>query len=217
VDRIKLKELTPDNANANKGTVRGLDVLRSSLKNYGAGRSVVVDRDNRIIAGNKTVEAAELAGLENAVVVDTDGTEVIVVRRTDLDLDSPEGRGLALADNRSGELNLDWDASALRELADGGHDLEVFWSATELDNLLGTFDEIDDPAKEWTGMPEFVQENLTPVRQIIVSFKNDEDVKAFAKLIESTITDKTKSVWFPRVEAESTVDHTWKTAEDDAS
>ena len=53
-----LSDLTPDTKNANKGTQRGRGLLEKSLRQHGAGRSVLVDRDGEIIAGNKTVEIA---------------------------------------------------------------------------------------------------------------------------------------------------------------
>ncbi len=61
--------------------------------------------------------------------------------------------------------------------------------------------EVDEHWKEhWNDMPEFVQENLEPVQQIIVSFEKDEDVQKFAELIGQKITPNTKSLWFPEVD-----------------
>lgn len=54
-----------------------------------------------------------------------------------------------------------------------------------------------DPAEHWKGMPEYTQENLQPVHQIIVSFASDEDVQAFARLIEQPSAVTAKSAWFP--------------------
>ena len=42
----------------------------------------------------------------------------------------------------------------------------------------------------------FTQEDVSG-RPIIVRFKNDEDVQAYAKLIGQTITEKTKFIWYP--------------------
>ena len=51
--------------------------------------------------------------------------------------------------------------------------------------------------KEWKNMPEFISENKQPSQQIIVSFRNYEDVKEFAKLINVKVSRKTNSFWFP--------------------
>ena len=66
-----------------------------------------------------------------------------------------------------------------------------------------------DWEKEWKDMPEFNHKNKKPNRQIIVSFKNLEDIKEFSKLINQTITPKTRSLWFPKVEIETLMDKRW--------
>lgn len=113
----RIADLTPDSRNANKGTERGTGLLEQSLRQYGAGRSVLADRKGRLIAGNKTVESAASIGLEKVRVVQTDGTELVVVQRTDLDLDSKAARELAIADNRVGQVSLEWDAAELEATA----------------------------------------------------------------------------------------------------
>ena len=50
-----LDDLQPDPLNANRGTDRGREALRRSLRTYGAGRSIVIDKRGRILGGHKTV------------------------------------------------------------------------------------------------------------------------------------------------------------------
>lgn len=52
-----------DPHNANRGTDRGRRAVADSLAECGAGRSILVDRDGTVIAGNKTLEAAQALGL----------------------------------------------------------------------------------------------------------------------------------------------------------
>jgi len=118
----KLTDFRPDPKNANRGTARGLKVLDNSVGQYGAGRSLLADRNGTLIAGNKTQDRLIDHGIEDAIVVESDGTKAVVVVRTDLDLaNDPDGRARALAtyDNRAGELDLEWDADALADLDDG--------------------------------------------------------------------------------------------------
>ena len=136
VESRKLHELTPDHANANKGTERGRYALETSLRQYGAGRSILLDKNGRIIAGNKTAEVAADVGMEDVIVVQTDGKQIVAVQRTDLDIDSAEGRGLAYADNRVGELSLEWDAEQVLADLDAGMDLSAFWRQDKLDEML---------------------------------------------------------------------------------
>lgn len=118
------KKYKLDKHNANKGTDRGRKLVESSLRDLGAGRSIVADKHGEIIAGNKTYEAAEKLGL-SVREIETDGTELVVVRRTDLDLSEPIGkaRRLAYADNRAGEVGLDWNTAVLKEDLDAGLDV----------------------------------------------------------------------------------------------
>jgi hypothetical protein len=73
-------------------------------------------------------------------------------------------------------------------------------------NNLKLFDDYDNVKKwqeHWEDMPEFIQEDLTSKRKIIVHFRNEEDVQKFAKLINQRITPKLPSLWFPKLEKRS--------------
>jgi hypothetical protein len=132
-----IADLEQDPRNANKGTSRGRALLADSLKAYGAGRSILADRQGRVIAGNKTIEQAKKLDLP-VRVVPTNGQELVVVQRTDLDLlTDPTARQLALADNRIAELDLEWDPALLAEHRAEGLDLRELWSDDELERLFG--------------------------------------------------------------------------------
>src|SRR6202161_1879907 len=134
---VPITQLVLDGKNANKGTRRGRVLLEESLGKYGAGRSVLVDRKNRVIAGNKTVEAARAAGLRSIAVIETDGSSLVAVQRGDLDLTrDKKARELAIADNRVGELDLEWNPEVVASL---DVDLAKFWSEAELNGLLKDF------------------------------------------------------------------------------
>lgn len=113
-----IEQLVPDNKNFNKGTEYGQHLIEESLRKFGAGRSILIDKNNRIIAGNKTIENAATVGIENVIVVETDGNQIVAVKRKDIDLDSPKGRELALADNATGKANLEWDEETIAEAAE---------------------------------------------------------------------------------------------------
>jgi DNA modification methylase len=130
VDKAKISDLLPDDKNYNKGTEFGESLLEKSLQNYGAGRSILLDKNNRIIAGNKTAQTAGGIGLDNVLIIESDGSKLIAVKRTDIDLDTKAGRELALADNAVSKVNLEWDEEnlkqdfELKELEDWGIHLE---------------------------------------------------------------------------------------------
>lgn len=64
---VEIGQLIPDDKNFNRGTDEGKKLIRKSLHNFGAGRSVLIDKDNRIIAGNKTHENADAADIKKVI------------------------------------------------------------------------------------------------------------------------------------------------------
>jgi hypothetical protein len=139
--------ITTDPRNANKGTARGRALLERSLRTYGAGRSVLADKHGALIAGNKTYETAYELGMP-VREVHTSGDELVVVVRDDLDLADPAAKELAIADNRVGQLDLDWDTDVLAELTQE-IDLTQFWGDDELAALLGRVrPALDDPGAQ---------------------------------------------------------------------
>lgn len=100
----------PDPANCRKHNPRNIGAITDALHKVGAARSIVIDENNVILAGNGLVEAAGVAGIENVRVVEADGNTIIAVRRTGL---TPKQKAeLAIADNRTAEL-AEWDAEQL--------------------------------------------------------------------------------------------------------
>lgn len=134
--QLRLVDLIPDPQNTNRGTDRGRNALAHSLQTYGAGRAVLIDRHGTIIAGNKTVEQAKRLGIPLRVIK-TDGQHLVAVQRDDLDLaKDPRAKALAIADNRVGELDLEWDVDMLKQLHADGLDLSAFWTEAEFATLF---------------------------------------------------------------------------------
>lgn len=86
------------------------------------GRSVVIDADGVLIAGN---------GVQSVIdkdtpvrVVETDGTELVVVKRTDLHTGDPRRKTLAMADNATSD-DVEWNYDVIE--ADG-------WEQDELED-----------------------------------------------------------------------------------
>ncbi len=113
-----IEQLKFDDKNFNKHTEYGMGLLEKSLRENGAGRSVLVDKDDNIIAGNGIVEAAQKAGIVKTRIVEVTGDELVVVKRTDLELDSKKGREMAFADNATAAADLSWDEERIGEAAD---------------------------------------------------------------------------------------------------
>lgn len=130
-----IKDLKFDDKNFNKHTEYGMNLLEKSLRENGAGRSILLDKDNNIIAGNGIVEAAGQIGLEKVKIVEAMGDEIIAVKRTDISLNSHKGREMALADNATAAVDLDWDDEAIKseftEEETNGWGVDIDWGDVE--------------------------------------------------------------------------------------
>ena len=113
---INIEELVQDEHNFNKGTDEGGKLMERSFKEMGAGRSVLIDKHGTIIAGNKSQKAAIAAGIKRVRVIETTGDELIAVKRTDVELESEQGRKMALLDNLTTQVNLAWDETELQTI-----------------------------------------------------------------------------------------------------
>lgn len=137
---IKKSDLIPDNKNFNKGSQLGQELIKKSISKFGAGRSILIDKNNRIIAGNKTTENFEG---EDVLVIETTGEKLIAVKRTDIDLDSPEGREMALADNATAKENIVFDAELIE--AEVGEAVCEEWGIKTPVKLEAEEDDFDVP------------------------------------------------------------------------
>ena len=117
IKETSVEHLIFDNKNFNKHTEYGSRLLEESVRKFGLGRSILLDKNNRIIAGNGVVETAAQTGFEKVLIVETDGHTIVAVKRKDIDLDSAKGRELALADNATGKANLEWDKELIAEVS----------------------------------------------------------------------------------------------------
>ena len=124
---VDIRDIIPDDHNFNAGTEKGREMIEKSFRELGAGRSILLDKNNRIIAGNKSQQAAIATGITKVRIVDTEGDEIVAVRRRDVDLDSKLGRELAFADNATQQVSLAWDETELQQAAqDYGLDIADF-------------------------------------------------------------------------------------------
>ena len=146
IKKVKLAEITPDANNANKGTERGHAQLTVSMREFGYADAGTLDKHNRIINGNKRTEvAADVLGVDEALVVEVDGKTPIFIKRTDIDLDTKQGRKLAYALNRVHETSYELDPLQLaNDLEQYGNDLvSDYWREDELIALINDY-KVDD-------------------------------------------------------------------------
>jgi hypothetical protein len=173
----------------NPRQIRGekLDLLKKSVTEFDkmmSLRPIIVDENNVVLGGNMRLAAIKALGMKE--VPDE------WVKRAD-DLTEAEKREFIIKDN-AGFGEWDWDVIANEwtdePLADWGLDVPG----------------VNDPYEEWQGMPEFNQEDKTAFQSVHIHFKTEDDRNTFAELIKQTITQKTRSLWFPVIEIERYAD-----------
>lgn len=136
-------DLIQDEHNYRKHSDTNKARIKKSIDEAGLGRSVVIDADGVLVAGN---------GVQSVInkdtpvrVVETDGTELVVVKRTDLHTGDPRRKTLALADNATAD-DVEWDFDAIAEdwTEDKAGEWGVEWPADDEENVqVGKNTEID--------------------------------------------------------------------------
>jgi hypothetical protein len=99
---VPISTLILDPANARKHSKKNLEAIKGSLARFGQQKPIVVSKDNIVIAGNGTLEAAK------------------ALKWTDIEIKRSQLMGsditaYAIADNRAGEL-AEWDLDVLPDV-----------------------------------------------------------------------------------------------------
>lgn len=178
---IDIEELIQDDHNFNKGTEKGKELIEKSFRELGAGRSVLVDKDNRLIGGNKAQIGALAAGIKKARIVESDGTELIVVKRTDISLDTEKGRKMALADNATQEANLSWDKEELEKSKEAFGVAPADWGV-ELPSGGGIPLELQDEDLIPDKLDNIQGEDRTEMQRVIICFYPNQEHRLRALL-----------------------------------
>ena len=148
IETVLITDVVFDPDNVRKHTQRNLQTIVESLKEFGQRKPIVL-KDNVVVAGNGTLEAAKLLGWTH-----------IDVTRVPADWTLTKAKAFAVADNRTSEL-AEWDGDlllvALQEIEAQGllnatgfsdtemADLNKLWGETpDLDNLLDTVGDVTE-------------------------------------------------------------------------
>lgn len=175
-----IEDLKFDEHNFNRHTEDGMELLERSVREHNFGRSILVDKDNNIIAGNGIVETAKKLDKTKIRVIETTGEELVVVKRTDVDINTKKGREMALADNATASNNLSWSKEELSEIADK-FDIDVEgWGVPDFEEW-GTLG-LKDDAKE----PEL----NAPLRfSVLIPFELKEKEDEIRECVKTAVAD----------------------------
>jgi len=180
ITETDISKLTPDPNNARKRTPLSASVIRKSLEQFGAARSIVVDENDVIRAGNGTFEEAGQLGIEKVVTIEVDGNTIVAVKRRGLT--EEQWKKYAIADNTASDFST-WDYEILEELAQEV-DYSEFFPDDKLNELLK---QLGDSKNEGINVfPDYINmddqdvettaENFSSnvKRSIIIDFPADE-------------------------------------------
>ena len=143
-----METITFDKRNYRKHSDENKRVIKKSLEELGAGRSVLIDKNNTLIAGNGVFEQAQALGIP-VRVIETDGTELVAVKRTDISEGDEKRKRLAMADNVASDLSefdddLLHEDFSMEELSDWGLESEEEVSKTTDEEVQKRLQEFKD-------------------------------------------------------------------------
>lgn len=166
-----------DKRNARVHDKRNKQSIHDSLQEFGAGRSILIDNADTAVAGNGVLEQAQKLGIPIRVI-ESDGSELIAVKRVDLAPDDPKRKALAIADNRTGDLSA-FDDDTVAELLQECGDLadKTGFNSAELEKMaLAAIDDLPETPVE-PDAPEvpFAEELLERHNYVVLYFDNDVD------------------------------------------
>jgi len=159
-----------DKRNYRKHADKNKQLISKSLTETGAGRSIVIDAENEIIGGNGVYEAW---GDKPVKIIESDGSELIVVKRTDLKTDDPKRKQMAVMDNSTSDSS-EFDMELLQ------CDFETF----ELDGFgidMGGFDVNSDEYGEDFSLKDG---DKAPFQQMTFTLADEQAV-----IIQNAISD----------------------------
>jgi len=169
-----MSEIKYDSRNYRIHNEKNKRIIRKSLENCGAGRSVLMDNDNVLIAGNGVYEQAQELGLK-VRVIESDGKELVVIKRTDLSSEDERRKALALADNHSSDTSV-FDIELVME----------DFSAEDLDLWEFSIDDAD--LNEFAPTPtELTADKKEAPPTMKLTFKTLKQMEAFEKELKIII------------------------------
>lgn len=136
---MQLSDIKFDKHNYRKHSAENQKLIKKSLEETGFGRSVLIDSENCLIAGNGVV--SQLPKNTKIKVVETDGTEMVVVKRTDLKTADRKRKELARNDNATAN-NVEWEQEELKQ--DFSLDELKAWGIEELPAIETELEEVQE-------------------------------------------------------------------------
>ena len=171
-----------DKRNYRKHNEKNKKLIKKSLEECGTGRSIIVDSNEEIIAGNGVYEQAKAMNIP-VKVIETDGTELIAVKRTDLKTADEKRTKLAILDNSTADssemdyalLQKDFDLVDLMDMGIDAVNLNIEETAEGTD---GIFDNLPDEIAGENLNPDELEEikgdDSTATERVVITFMPEQ-------------------------------------------
>ena len=180
--KIKLSSITPDDKNNNKHTAYGMDLLEKSVNKVGIIESITVSNDDKIISGNARHEIFGKNFTKEALVIETDGTQPIIIKRTDIESDTKQFYEASILANTTSKKNIDFDNEVIEQLA-VDYDIDVV--------DLGVDNFLEMPSED-----ELTEENVNKKPTLKITFESVDDLQSAEIEIQELIDRKYKGAYF---------------------
>lgn len=193
--KIKLSNLIPDDKNNNKHTAYGMDLLEKSVNKVGIIESITVSNDDKIISGNARHEVIGKNFTKEALVIETDGTQPIIIKRTDIESDTKQFYEASILANTTAKKNIDFDIEIIESLGveydidvvDLGVDIVDYTRGHEANNM--NEDDIDlQEVFDSVGISK-------DLHKLIVIFNTEEDKQSFVDKNQLIVTKHAQNTW----------------------
>ena len=158
------------------------NLIKKSLEECGTGRSIIVDSNEEIIAGNGVYEQAKAMNIP-VKVIETDGTELIAVKRIDLQTGDEKRTKLAILDNSTADssemdyalLQKDFDLVDLMDMGIDAVNLNIQENAGDTEDIFDNLpDEIAGENLEADELEEIKGDDSTAMERVVITFRPDQ-------------------------------------------
>ena len=171
-----------DKRNYRKHNEKNKKLIKKSLEECGTGRSIIVDNNEEIIAGNGVYEQAKAMNIP-VKVIETDGTELIAVKRTDLQTGDEKRTKLAILDNSTADssemdyalLQKDFELVDLMSMGIDAVNLNIDENAGNTEDIFDNLpDEIAGENLNPDELEEIKGDDSTATERVVITFMPEQ-------------------------------------------
>jgi DNA modification methylase len=107
-----------DKRNTNLHTDAGLQLLDKSIDKVGIIESYTISNDGVVISGNARHEKISAKITKEPIVIETDGTEAIIIKRTDIESNTKKFHEASILANTTAHKNFNLDYDVIDEIVE---------------------------------------------------------------------------------------------------